>query len=82
MNLTEYVIKEKFMINQKQFTLDWLQFIEQVKDRVSREEICEFEYQLSSKMSSGRKVTFMIKVIAEGSEEDNLIVLFPGKDTA
>lgn len=70
------------MFNQKQFTLDWLQFIEQVKDRVSREEISEFEYQLKAKLASGKRVTFMIKVISEGAEEDNLRVLFPGKNMA
>jgi hypothetical protein len=66
------------MFDQKQFTLDWLQFIEQVKDRISREEICEFEYQLKSKLKTGKRVTFLIKVIAE--KEEKLALLYPEDD--
>lgn len=66
------------MIDNKKFTIDWLQFIEQVKDRINRDKIDNFEYQLSTKLSTGRMVTLLIKVVAE--EQENVVVLFPKKD--
>lgn len=66
------------MFDQKKFTMDWLQFIEQVKERVNRDDLDEFEYQLKSQFISGKKVTFSIKVITE-DKEDNLLIFYPVK---
>ena len=67
------------MINEKQFTLDWLQFIEQVKDRVSRGEMEEFEYQLKTNTKSGKRVTFLIKVVADEREPGVVVQLITKK---
>lgn len=71
------------MKDQKKLTMDWLQFVEQVRDRISMGKDKEFSYEFSTYTSCGKRITFLINVKAEPPSDGEAVVLkFKGKDIA
>lgn len=62
------------MLNNKKFTLDWLQFIEQLKDRISRGNTKDFKYQLIIESREGITLTLSINVSTDCIKKGLMLV--------